>query len=168
MTISFISMLFSFLFQGYISTHLNYSLTNPSWFSCIYILINLVILMPYFENRKKYLKLLIIFGLLMDIVYTNTFILNTFIFLIIYFICKWINYYLPHNFFIVNLLNIISIILYHTLTFIILFIIKYDNYSIMSLITIITHSMLMTIIYGSIMYLIISSLLNHFNIKTIK
>jgi cell shape-determining protein MreD len=168
MTISIISLLFSFFFQGYISTHLKYSLVNPSWFSCIYILITLVILFPYFENTKKYFKLLIIFGLLMDIVYTNTFILNTVIFIIIYFICKFINYFLPHNILTINLLNIISIISYHILTFIILLIIRYDTYSLNSLITIITHSILMTIIYGSIMYFIISSLFKKMQIKSIK
>jgi len=168
MTISIISLVFSFLFQGYISTYLNYSLMNPSWFSTIYILINLVILIPYFDNNKKYLKLLIIFGLLMDIVYTNTIILNTIIFLIIYFICKCINYLLPHNILTINLLNIISIIIYHILTFIILFIIRYDTYNISTLITIITHSIFMTIIYGSIMHIILSLTFKRLDIKKIK
>lgn len=168
MIISTISLIFSFLFQGYISTKLNYSLMNPSWFSTIYILINLVILIPYFESNKKYLKLLIIFGLLMDIVYTNTFILNTIIFILIYFISKFINYLLPQNIFTINLLNIISIIIYHTLSFIILSIIKYDTYSISCLFTIISKSMIMTIIYGSILHIIISSLFKQFNIKEIK
>jgi len=168
MIISVICLLISFFFQGFISTYLNYSLMNPSWFSCIYILVMLIVLMPYFENQKKFLKLLIIFGLLMDIVYTNTFILNTIIFLIIYFICKFINYYLPHNFLIMNFLNVISVVLYHCFTFISLFIIRYDSYSIMSLITIISHSILMTVIYGSIMYFIVSFLFNFFDIKTIK
>lgn len=168
MIISVICLLISFFFQGFISTYLNYSLMNPSWFSCIYILVMLIVLMPYFENQKKFLKLLIIFGLLMDIVYTNTFILNTIIFLIIYFICKFINYYLPHNFLIMNFLNVISVVLYHCFTFISLFIIRYDSYSIISLITIISHSILMTVIYGSIMYFIVSFLFNFFDIKTIK
>lgn len=168
MIISVICLLISFFFQGFISTYLNYSLMNPSWFSCIYILVMLIVLMPYFENQKKFLKLLIIFGLLMDIVYTNTFILNTIIFLIIYFICKFINYYLPHNFLIMNFLNVISVVLYHCFTFISLFIIRYDSYSIMSLITIISHSILMTVIYGSIMYFIVSFLFDFFDIKTIK
>ncbi len=141
---------------------------NPSWFSCIYLLTSLIILLPYFSNSKKYLKLLIIFGLLMDIVYTNTLILNTIIFLAIYFICKTINYFLPHNIFTINLLNIISMIVYHVLTFLILLTIHYDNYSVSSLITIITHSLIMTIIYGSIMYYVILNLMSQFNIKEIK
>lgn len=168
MTISVISLIFSFLFQGFISTYLPYTLISPSLLSSIYILVNLVILIPYFENQKKYLKLLIVFGLLMDIVYTNTFILNTIIFLVIYFICRAINYFLPHNIFTVNLLNIISIVVYHILTFLILLTIHYDSYSINSLITIISHSIIMTVLYGSLMYCIISLLMNRFQIKGVK
>lgn len=168
MAISIISLVFSFLFQGFISTHLNYSIMNPSIFSCVYLLITLIILIPYFDNQKKYLRLLIIFGLLMDIVYTNTFILNTIIFLIIYFICRAINYFLPHNIFTVNLLNVISMIIYHVLTFLILLTIGYDSYSLSSLVTIITHSLIMTVLYGSLMYFIISSLMSKFQVKEIK
>lgn len=168
MIISAISLIISFLFQGFISTYLNYSLMNPSWFSTIYILINLVILIPYFDNSKKYIKLLLIFGILMDIVYTNTLILNTIIFLIIYYICKGINYLLPHNFLTINLLNIIAITIYHTITFLVLFIIRYDTYSISSLITIITHSILATIIYGSIIYFILFTIFKKLDIKKIK
>ncbi len=168
MIISVISLIFSFLFQGFISNHLKYSLTNPSWFSCVYLLVTLIILFPYFQDRKKYIELLVIFGLLMDIVYTNTFILNTLIFLVIYFICKFINYFLPHNIFTINLLNIISMVVYHVLTFIVLLIIGYDHYSVLLLLKIISHSVLMTLIYGNIMYFVISSLMNQFQIKDIK
>ena len=80
MIISTICLIFSFLFQGFISNHLKYSLTDPSILSCVYLLVTLIVILPYFENEKKYIKLLVIFGLLMDIVYTNTFILNTLIF----------------------------------------------------------------------------------------
>jgi len=168
MWVSVISLIFSFLFQGYISTMLDFSLINPSWFSTIYILVNLIVLLPYYEDTKKYLRLLIVFGILMDIVYTNTIILNALIFLIIYFICKKINQVLPHNIFTINLLNVLGVILFHILTFLILFLIQYDSYSIISLIRIITHSILMTIIYGSLLYIIIDGILKKFNVKTIK
>lgn len=168
MIISTICLIFSFLFQGFISNHLKYSLTDPSILSCVYLLVTLIVILPYFENEKKYIKLLVIFGLLMDIVYTNTFILNTLIFLVIYFVCKFINYFLPHNIFTINLLNIVSMIVYHLLTFLILLIIGYDKYSFLLLLKIISHSLIMTIVYGNIMYLIVSSLMNQFQIKEIK
>ena len=166
--ISTISLIFSFFLQGYTSTIFKYSIINPSWFSTVYVLINLIILFPYYENRKKYLKLLIIFGLLIDIVYTNTLILNTIIFLAIYFICKQINYFLPQNILTVNVLAIISIILYHIFNYLILTIIVFDTYTIKELLTIIAHSLIMTILYGSIMYLIIDGFSKRNEIKLIK
>jgi len=168
MIVSVIVLIFSFLFQGFISNYINYTLTSPSWFSTIYILITLVILFPYFDNSKNYLKLLIIFGLLMDIVYTNTFILNVVVFLIIYFLCKLINFFLPHNIVTINLLNIISVVIYHILIFVILMIIGYDKYPLGLLFIIIKRSVPMTIIYGTVMYFIISKTLNYLNIKTLK
>ena len=53
------------------------NLVNPSILSCLYTLITLIIIYPYFYNEKKYYILLIIFGLLIDIVYSNTFLFNT-------------------------------------------------------------------------------------------
>ena len=166
--VSIISLIFSFFLQGYTSTILKYSITNPSWFSTVYVLITLIILFPYYENKNKYLKLLIIFGLLTDIVYTNTVILNTIIFLSIYLICKQINFFLPQNILTVNILSIISIILYHIFNFLILTIIGFDTYTLKELLTIIAHSLIMTIIFGSIMYIIIDSFSKRNEVKLIK
>ena len=77
--------LISFLFQGLISNIHNYTIIHLSIFSAIYLLLALVVLQPYFENDKKFIIMLLVFAILFDITYTNTFVLSTCIFIIIFY-----------------------------------------------------------------------------------
>ena len=76
MIVAVIYVIISFLLDGLVSTILPLNLTNPSIFKTIYSIVALVIIYNYFDNKQKYLKILIILGIFFDIVYTNTFILN--------------------------------------------------------------------------------------------
>ena len=66
----------SFILDGLLSNYIE----QDSLFITIYSLIALVISYNYFDNDKKYLKVLITLAILFDIVYTNTFIINILIF----------------------------------------------------------------------------------------
>lgn len=140
---------------------------NPSMFSCFYTLISFLILYPYFNNEKKYYILLIIFSLLIDIVYTNTFIFNMILFLILSIVIEILNNILPNNIFTINLKSLIITFLYHILSFIILNMISYDNYSFSMLFNILTNSIIMTIIYTTIIYLITKNIFKRYD-KLIK
>ena len=158
MLLLIIYVLFSFLLEGFMSNIFASSLTDVSYFTTIYTVISFVVIYPYFYNKKKYYILLIIFGILFDALYTSTFIVNVFIFLGIGFVIYLLN----------NILSIIAIITYHLLSFIILSIAGYANYSFLLLGRIIVHSIIMTIIYTSLSYLAIKTLFNRFDIKEIK
>ena len=103
-----------------------------------------------------------------DALYTSTFIVNVFIFLGIGFVIYLLNNILSDNIFMINIISIIAIITYHLLSFIILSIAGYANYSFLLLGRIIVHSIIMTIIYTSLSYLAIKTLFNIFDIKEIK
>ena len=158
MLLLIIYVLFSFLLEGFMSNIFASSLTDVSYFTTIYTVISFVVIYPYFYNKKKYYILLIIFGILFDALYTSTFIVNVFIFLGVGFVIYLLN----------NIVSIIAIITYHLLSFIILSIAGYANYSFLLLGRIIVHSIIMTIIYTSLSYLIIKTLFNRFDIKEIK
>ena len=81
MIVAIIYVIISFLLDGIISNIVPFNLVDPSYFKTIYSLISLVIIYNYFDNKKKYLSILVILGILFDIVYTNTFILNIIVFL---------------------------------------------------------------------------------------
>lgn len=158
----------SFLIQGIISNYLNYTISNPTIFYTIYVLITLVIMSKYFDDERKYYLIAFIFGLLYDIAYTNTFILNAILFTFICYIAKNIISLLSDTIISINLVSLISIILYHIISFIILIIISYNDYELILLINIITHSIIMTIIHTTIVYYLADYIFNKFEIKIIR
>ena len=127
-----------------------------------------MVLQPYFESDKKFLILILIFGMLLDITYSNTFILCTCIFVAIFYFNKLLNFFFPYNLFTVNLFSILSMIIYHVLTFLFLVLLKFDAYSILVLLKIIACNIIMTILYTSVMFLVIEFIYKKFRLKLVK
>ena len=168
MIISIIYLVISFLLEGIMSNIFPSTLSNISYFTTIYIIISFAIIYPYFDNDKKFFILIFIFVILFDILYTSTIFVNTFIFIIIGIVIKILYNILPGNVFMTNIISYVGIIIYHILSFIILMITGYGDYSIILLFNIIIHSIFMTIIYTSISYFIMKFMYNKFDIKYIK
>ncbi len=158
MIIIIIYTIISFLLDALISNFVGTNLANPSYFITIYSVIALVVSYHFFDNDNKYLKILIILGILFDVVYTNTFLLNIVLLLIIYFVIKWLNMYIPNNLFTINIKTLLAIGIYHSLSFLILSFAKYDHYTFKLLLTVLSSNIIMTIIYTTISYLLIKKL----------
>ena len=168
MIISVILLIISFLLEGLISNYLSSSFNDLNLFSTLYTLITLIVIYPYFYNKKKYYILLIIFGALMDVVYTNTFMLNIVLFIAISLIIRILNFILPENILIVNIVSLCSVILYHVLSYIILTVINYNTYPISMLFEICVNSIIMTLIYTSLIYLVSKKIYEKFDKKQIR
>ena len=147
----------SFLLDGLVSNFISGSIHNSSMFNTIYSVIALVIIYNYFDNNSKFLKILFVLGILFDIVYTNTFLLNIFIFIVIYIILGMINNYIPNNIFTINVKTLLAVFIYHILSYIILSIANYDSYSYI-LLMVLPRSVIMTIIYTSFSYIMIKKI----------
>ncbi len=160
-----IYVIISFLLDGIISNIIPFNLVDPSYFKTIYSVISLVIIYNYFDNPKKYLTILITLGVFFDIIYTNTFILNIIVFLIIYIVLSNLDYIITNNIFTINLKSIVCISTYHITTYIILLLANYNNYSIKLLGLILVRSIFMTIIYTTISYLVMNKLYEYKKIK---
>lgn len=158
MIVIIIYTIISFLLDGLLSNYMSINIIDPSYFRTIYSIISLVIIYNYFDNNTKYLKILLVLGMFFDIVYTNTFLLNVVIFLIIYLIIKKINIFIPNNIFTINLKSILSITIYHILSYLILLLSNYHNYSIRLLTLILSRSIIVTIIYTTISYLVLKKI----------
>ena len=158
MVIVIIHIIFSFLLDGFLSNYLNTSIVNPSYFITIYSLISLVIIFNYFDNKKKYLKILIVVSILFDIVYTNTLFLNIIIFMLIYGIIYIMNVYIPNNLFTINLKSLVIVLMYNVISYGVLLLVRYGGYPLNILWTILIGSIIMTIIYASISYIVINGI----------
>lgn len=155
----------SFLLDGIFSNYVGINLVDPSYFRTIFTIISLVVIYEYFSNKKKYYLILCIFGMLFDIVYTNTFILNIIIFLIISFVIYRLDEYMPSNILTINIKSYTCIAIYHIVSYIILLLANYNSYSLKLLGIILGRSILMSVIYASISYFIMKRLLNYSKIR---
>ena len=160
-----IYVIISFLLDGIISNILPFNLVDPSYFKTIYSVISLVIIYNYFDNHQKYLKILITLGIFFDIVYTNTFILNIVVFLIIYLVLSNLDYVITTNIFTVNLKSIVCVSTYHIITYIILLLANYNHYSIKLLGIILLRSIIMTIVYTTISYLLMNKIYDNKRVR---
>ena len=158
MIIVIIHMIISFFLDGFISNYISTDIINPSYLRTIYSVVSLVVIFNYFENKTKYLYLLVVLGILFDIVYTNTFLVNIVIFFVIYLFLSIIDYYLPNNLFTINLKSLISVAIYHIMSYLILLLAHYHNYNSRILSLILTRSIIMTVIYTTISYLVIKKI----------
>jgi rod shape-determining protein MreD len=168
MIISVILLIFSFLLEGFLSNYMAFSLGATSAFSTVFTLITFVVLYPYFQNEKKYYLLLIIFGLLFDMVYTNTFIFNAILFLLVGIILQILSNIFPNNIIGLIITSLLSIFAYNILSFIFLSLVNYYDFSLMLLLKILLNSVAMTIIYTLVIYYVSNYLFKRFKIQQIK
>ena len=155
MTISIIYLFICLLLEFLMSNFFSSTLSSISLFTTIYTIIGLVILYPYFNNDKKFYLLAIICGILFDILYTSTFMFNLVLFIIVGIMIKILYNIFPENVFMTNLISFIIIMIYHIFCFSILNLLSNISYDFILLINIITHSIIMTIIYTSVCYYVI-------------
>lgn len=152
MSLSIIVVLISFIIEGLIS---NYIPMNTLLFNTLFTLISLIVIYPYFHNNdKSYLILSFITGLFYDMIYTNTFLLNAFIFVCIALIIRKINVLISNNGINVCFISLVIIIIYRIIIFSILCLVGYRNFNIKYLLYGIVSSLVLNMIYCFILYLI--------------
>lgn len=166
--VAIVSLIISLLLQGLMSNFLGFTIHSLSIFSTVYVLVNLVVLQPYFKDNKKFLIIVLIFGMLMDIVYSNTFILCAFIFLLVAFLNRWFNFLFPTNLLTINVISCLSVILFHIVTFLFLKILNFDSYTFLTLLKVIGCNLLMSIIYTSFLYEVIHYVYKRMGLKIVR
>ena len=98
MAIAIIYLLISFILENFMANIFPSTLTNISLFTTVYTVIALVVIYPQFNNYRKYYILVFIFGFFFDAVYTSTFFLNTFIFIVIALLVGILYNLFPYNY----------------------------------------------------------------------
>ena len=75
---------------------------------------------------------------------------------------------LPNNIFVINIKSYLAVILYYTLTYVIMMLTNYASYPISMLFRVYYSNIIMSIIYTTVSYIILNILTNKFNVKEIK
>lgn len=154
--IAIIIMIVSLLLDGLLSNYLPYLVNDLSIFTPLFTLISIFIIYPFYRKKEKnYFIHIFILGIVYDLLYTNMLFFNAVLFVIIGLIISFIikNYEL--GFIKIIIYMIIVITLYESLTVLFLGIYNVVPISLNKLVYKITHSLLLNIIYGELLFLII-------------
>ena len=154
-----IIILLSFLLDGILTNYLPYLVNNLSWFTPLFTLVSVFLVYPFFRKQQtKYLIICFVIGIFYDLFYTNLLFMNAILFLGVGFFSKyfWKNSYIGYIRMAVSIITII--IGYELLTVALLLIGNMVPVSIEKIIYVISHSLIMNVIYSEIWLLIVNSL----------
>jgi rod shape-determining protein MreD len=142
--------------------------SNIVSFNLLFSLVALVICYPFFNNNDfKYYSYAFIFGLIYDLSFTDTFLFNAFLFLLVALVIKRMNLSLSNNGFSIIIFTLVSIIYYRFLTFISLVIVGYLPFKLELLTRSILSSLAINLVYALIVYLIADYISKKYNILKI-
>lgn len=154
-----IIMTISLLLDGLLTNYLPFLVNDLSFFTPLFTLISIFIIYPlYRKKEKKYFISIFILGILYDLLYTNLLFFNAVLFVFIGFIIRLIIKNFELSYMKIILYIVIVVVSYESLTLFFLGIFNIIPVSINRLIYKITHSLLINIIYGEILFIIIKIL----------
>ena len=123
MIFQIIIVIISFLLDGILSNFLPFMMNDLSFFTPFFTLISIIIIYPFFDKEeRKYYILVGIVGFLYDLFYTNLLFANTIFFLLIAFIISYIYKKIQVNLLTNLFLIILTLLLYHLIFTLSLFI----------------------------------------------
>lgn len=166
MLIGLIVLTISFFLDGTVSNYLPFAYDQLYLLKTMFTIISLIVIFPYFNhNDKKYYQVAILFGLLYDVVYTNSFPLNTILFLLLALFIKKINEMVAYHYFNVLITTFTTIVFADLINVMVLNIINYTNINLYAFLYKIGNSLLINLIYISIIYIILEFVSHKYKIK---
>ena len=158
-------IIFSFLFEAAFSN----IITLNSVFTPLFLITSLVILYPYFNNRNfNFIVVCLLCGLFYDIIFSNSAFVNTISFTVCgAFIILGYNY-VNYNILSSNFFNIIIIIFYRVVSYLLLCILDYTSFNEIHLLEGIYNSLLVNVVYGIIIFILVDKLAKIFQIRKIE
>ncbi len=152
-------LLFSFLLQGILSLYFPFATNRFSFFSYNFIVTSLVIIYPIFSKKKKitlYYVICMVYGLFFDLVYTNTLMIDSLLFLLVGILVK--NLYSKFSDTTLNLFLIVCIsnTLYDIFFYLLLVLFKNIQFYPLDLVYKIIGSIFINLLYSVLFYKIVS------------
>lgn len=158
-------LVISFILQGILS---NFISIDTNIFNLLFPIVALIIIYPYFrKNNSKYFIYAGVYGLLYDLIYTDTFILYVGLFIIIAFIISKLNIIFSNNIINIGFITTIVIAIYRTITYFVLVVVNYLEFDMNILFKSIYSSLLLNVIYAIIIYFISDRLSYKYRIEKI-
>lgn len=156
MIISFGLLLLSLLLDGIISNYLPFLMNQLSYFTPLLSLTSLLFLYPMFQKKeKRYYVVAFLFGVLYDLLYTNLLVYDGLVFLLFAFLVVKLHQTVPTFFLFQLLYLVVFLLLYESMRAIFFCLIQQIPLTWNDLWYKITHSMILNICYGSVLYFVV-------------
>ena len=149
----------SLILDGILSNYLPYLVNDLSLFTPLFTLVSISLLYPYYRKKEKYFFIMIfITGFVYDLFYTNLLFVNGLLFLLIAYISKLIyrNYEIDYLKLIIYIALVV--VVYETTTVLIILVFNLVPVTLTKLLYKISHSLILNIIYGELIYFILNIL----------
>lgn len=157
--LSIVIVVISLFLDGILTNYLPYLVNDLSLFTPLLTLISIFIIYPFYrKEEKKYFIILFILGIIYDLLYTNLLFFNAVLFVGIGLLTKLI-----YKTFEINTLKLLMylpliVIAYETATALILLTFNIVPITFYRVFYKISHSLILNIIYGELLFLIIKVL----------
>lgn len=152
----------SFLLDGILSNYLPIN----GLFTPLFSLVSLIVVYPYFNgNKRDYYKYAFLLGLLYDLIYTDTLVFHAFLFLFMSFLITKLTLVLSDNYLNLIIITIITIIIFRSVSYILIFITGNINLDYHIFLKGIYSSLILNIIYSVILLFITNFISDKYNIK---
>ncbi len=156
MILGTIIIIVSLLLDGLLSNFFPY-VGQLSFFTPLLTVVSISIVYPLFrKHEKKYLIILFITGIIYDLAYTNLLFVNGVLFLLIGLLSIRLHKYINIDYFKLIVFILIIITSYELLNASIFFIFRLTDIRILEVLSKIIHTLLLNILYGEIIYTIIT------------
>ncbi len=163
MKLIYIILFISFYLEGIIS---NLVSVNTRYLNPLFSLVTIISIYPFFiENKIKYYKICIIYGIIYDLIYTNTIFLHGLLFFIIGYIVNYLYKNLTNHLLNVILITFMIIIIYRIINYILICITSNYIFIPIYMIKSITTSILLNIIYISILNFLLKDKYHYYKIQ---
>lgn len=156
MMISVIILVVSFLLDGILSNFLPYMVGDLSLFTPMFTIVSLVIIYPFFTKKLKYYFITcFLVGLVYDFMYTNLLFYNAVLFLAVGLILMFLYRYIRPSWLSLILFIVVVIVGYECMNAIVILAFQLVPMTFYRLLYKISHSLLLNLCYGEILYFII-------------
>lgn len=156
MILSIIILSISLILDGLLSNYLPFTIGNLSFFTPLLTMTSILFIYPLLnKNKKNYFILIVIFGIIYDLSYTNLLFYNSILFLLVAFFTIKIYELLPVNFLSITIYLILLIIIYETLNILFIIIFQVRNVVFKDYYYKVSHSILLNILYGLGLYFLL-------------
>ena len=154
-------LIISFLLDGIITNFISID----SIFYPLFTLVALIVIFPYFNDNKDYYKSAFAIGLAYDLIYTDTLIYYSFLFLFLSFLISKLIKFLADNYISLIIITLIIIVIFRSITFLFISLIGNIPFDINIWFKSIYSSVIINIIYVIILSIVTNFLSNKFRIR---